>query len=235
MNIAIIKAGGIGSRMGAGVPKQFITVVGKPIIIYTLQAFQKHPGIDKIVVVCVKGWEELLHRYAEEYGITKLVKIVAGGETSLKSIRNGVYAIRDEFDPEDMVLIHDANRPLISQEIISDVLVESQQYGMAVAAIPCTDEIAIIQEGETNKSNQFTDHKKLYRIQTPDAYRLRIILSILDAASEEQLTKIGATNVLAIDMGYEMRFANGSETNIRLTTQEDIVHLEAMLKAKNYE
>ena len=132
-----------------------------------------------------------------------------------------------------MVLIHDANRPLVSEEIISDVLVESKLHGMAVAAIPCTDEIAMIKDGTVNRSNEFADHKKLYRVQTPDAYRLGTILKILDSATEEQLTKIGATNVLAIAQGYDMCFANGSETNIRLTTQEDITHLEAILKTRN--
>lgn len=233
MNIAIIKAGGVGSRMGAGVPKQFITVGGKPIIIYTLEAFQRHPGIDKIVVVCVKGWDDILRMYAENFGITKLEKIVEGGETSLKSIQNGVYSLRDKYDFDDMVLIHDANRPLVSEEIISDVLVESKLHGMAVAAIPCTDEVGVIKAGQPNSSKEFADHKILYRIQTPDAYRLGTILNILDSATEEQLNKIGSTNVLAIAQGYEMRFANGSETNIRLTTQEDITHLEAMLKARN--
>ncbi len=233
MNIAIIKAGGIGSRMGAGVPKQFITVGGKPIIIYTLEAFQRHPGIDRIVVVCVKGWSDILKMYADNYGISKLVKIVEGGETSLKSIQNGVYSLRDEYDANDIVLIHDANRPLISEEIISDVLVECKLHGMAVAAIPCTDEIAVIGANDPKCSTEFTDHKKLVRVQTPDAYRLGTILSILDNATEEQLRNIGATNVLAIAQGHEMHFANGSETNIRLTTQEDITHLEAMLKARS--
>lgn len=233
MNIAIIKAGGVGSRMGAGVPKQFITVGGKPIIIYTMEAFQRHPGIDRIVVVCVKGWADILQMYAENFGISKLAKIVEGGETSLKSIQNGVNSLRDEYDEDDMVLIHDANRPLVSEEIISDVLVESKLHGMAVAAIPCTDEVGVIEPGQPNSSKEFADHKTLYRIQTPDAYRLKTILNILDSATEEQLTKIGSTNVLAIAQGYEMRFANGSETNIRLTTQEDITHLEAMLKVRN--
>ncbi len=231
MNIAIIKAGGVGSRMGAGVPKQFIGVEGKPIIVYTLEAFQNHPGIDRIIAVCVKGWEDILQKYAEKYGITKLEKIVEGGETSLKSIKNGIFALGEGYDEDDMVLIHDANRPLVSEEIISDVLVESELHGMAVAAIPCNDEVAVI--NSPNTSSEFADHKKLYRIQTPDAYRLRTLKKIFDSATEEQLTEIGATNVLAIALGYEMHFANGSETNIRLTTQEDITHLEAMLKQRN--
>ena len=228
MNIAIIKAGGVGSRMGAGVPKQFITVGDKPIIVYTLEVFQTHPAIDQIVVVCVKGWEDVLRSYAKKFSITKLVKIVEGGETSLKSIRNGVFAIRDDCRKDDMILIHDANRPLVSHEIITDVLVESGLHGMAVAAIPCTDEVMI--SGNASSAREFAERKKLFRIQTPDAYSMETLLRIFESATEEQLTTIGATNVLAIDMGYEVHFANGSETNIRLTTQEDILRFEALLK-----
>jgi 2-C-methyl-D-erythritol 4-phosphate cytidylyltransferase len=228
MNIAIIKAGGVGSRMGAGVPKQFITVGDKPIIVYTLEVFQSHPSIDQIVVVCVKGWEDILGSYAQKFGITKLVKIVEGGESSLKSIRNGVFAIRNDYQKDDMVLIHDANRPLVSHEIITDVLVESGLHGMAVAAIPCTDEIMV--SDNASSAREFADRKRLFRIQTPDAYRLETLLNIFDTATEEQLTTIGATNVLAINMGYEVKFANGSETNIRLTNQEDIARFEALLK-----
>lgn len=231
MNIAIIKAGGVGTRMGASIPKQFVNVNDKPVIIYTLEAFQRHPNIDQIVVVCVNGWHDNLRSYAQKYGITKLVKIVEGGETSLKSIKNGVDSLGDDYDENDVVLIHDANRPLVSEEIISSVLAESSKHGMAVAAIPCNDEIAIINE-DGNSSDRFADHKQYRRIQTPDAYQLKTLRSIYNSATEEQLTKLGATNVLAINMGYTMYFALGSDVNIRLTTQEDIELFEALLRTR---
>lgn len=233
MNIAIIKAGGVGSRMGAGIPKQFVLVENKPVIIYTLEAFEKHPNIDEIVVVCVRGWEENLRTYASKFGITKLKKIVLGGETSLKSIKNGVDAL-EEFPDDSMVLIHDANRPLVTEDIISGVLAQAEIHGMAVAAIPCTDEVSAL--GDLNDptwSNKFVNRKELMRIQTPDAYSLGMVRSIFHNATEQQLTEIGATNVLAIKMGYTMHFALGSETNIRLTTQDDIILFEGIFHARN--
>ena len=233
MNVVIVKAGGVGSRMGASVPKQFVLVDNKPVIIYTLEAFENHPNIDEIVVVCVKGWEDNLRKYAERFHITKLTRIVPGGETSLKSIKNGIEAL-DGFSDDDVVLIHDANRPLVTQEIISDVLAQAEVHGMAVAAIPCNDEVAVIDStSEESQSNRFVNHKELIRIQTPDAYSLGMVRKLFSDATEEQLMTIGATNVLAILMGYTMHFAMGAETNIRLTTQDDITLFEAIFKARN--
>lgn len=234
MNVALVKAGGVGSRMKASVPKQFICVQDKPIIIYTLEAFEKHPNIDAIVVVCVDGWHDILRSYAEKFHITKLTNIVSGGETSLKSIRAGVKAIESVCSPEDTVLIHDGNRPLISQEIISDVLSQKAIYGSAVAAIPCTDEI-MLTDGIQFRSDQFMDRKKLYRIQTPDAYSLGMLHKLFSIATEEQLCTLGATNTLMIALGEPVYFAQGSEINIRLTTQEDILLCESLLDMKNKE
>ena len=228
MNIALIKAGGVGSRMNAGIPKQFISVNEKPVIVYTLEAFQNHPGIDEIVVVCLDGWHDVLRSYADKYGITKLTTIVSGGETSLKSIQNGVNALKGNHSPEDMVLIHDGNRPLVSQDIISDVMANCRKYGSAVAAIPCTDEVMMTKPGEL-ESDTFLDRKTLYRIQTPDAYSLKTLIYMFDTASEDQLTNLGATNTLMIALGNKVHFAQGSEVNIRLTTQEDITLFESLL------
>lgn len=227
MNIALIKAGGVGSRMNAGIPKQFIEVYGKPVIIYTLEAFEKHPSIDAIVVVCVDGWHDILRDYAKKFGITKLVKVTSGGSTSLKSIKAGLDVITAEYESDDIVLIHDGNRPMVSQDIISDVLAKCKLHGNAVAAIQCTDEV-MQNDGNAMKSREFLDHKKLYRIQTPDAYRLGEVSSVFARATEDQLTNLGATNVLMVDMGYEVYFAEGSETNIRLTRQEDIALFQSL-------
>lgn len=227
MKIALIKAGGTGQRMGAPVPKQFITIQGKPIIAYTMEQFENHPSIDEIVVVCVEGWHDILKDYAKKYGISKLHAVVNGGSTSLRSIKKGVEALK-EYSDDDIVLVHDGNRPLISQEIISDVIVQCEAYDSAVAAIPCTDEV-MITHADYHGSEQFMDRKRLFRIQTPDAYRLKILRYLFDNASEEQLDNIGATNTLMIDQGGRVHYAKGSELNIRLTTQEDIIQCEALL------
>ena len=234
MNIAIIKAGGVGSRMGARIPKQFVCVDGKPVIIYTLEAFENHPGIDEIIVVCLEGWHDILRTYAQKFHITKLTKIIDGGETSLKSIQAGVQEAAKLYGPDDTVLIHDGNRPMLSQDIISDVLAQSEMYGSAVAAIPCTDEV-MVTDGEHLESRKFLDRKMLYRIQTPDAYKLAFVSKMFAEATEEQLMTLGATNTLMIAVGETVHFAQGSELNIRLTTQEDIALFESLLEMRNRE
>ena len=134
MNIAIIIAGGVGSRMGQEIPKQFINVNDKPILIYTLEAFQKHPDIDAIEVVCIDGWEDILRAYAKQFGITKLKWVVKGGATGQESIRNGVYNLRDKCEEDDTIIIHDGIRPLVDDFVLNDVIVKAKKYGNAVTA-----------------------------------------------------------------------------------------------------
>lgn len=231
MNIALIKAGGVGSRMGASIPKQFICIQDKPIIIYTLEEFERHPNIDEIVVVCLDGWHDILRTYANQFHITKLVSIVNGGETSLKSIREGVREIQKHYSLDDTVLIHDGNRPVLTQDIISNVMAQCNLHGSAVAVIPCTDEVMMAEKG-LMESNRFMDRKTLYRIQTPDAYRLGLLVEMFDHATEEQLCTLGATNTLMIAQGKKVHFSLGSEINIRLTTGEDIMLCESLLALK---
>ena len=119
-NVALIIAGGSGNRMHQDIPKQFITVNERPVIVYTLEPFEKHPEIDAIAVVCIEGWEQVLWAYARQFNITKLQYVVPGGKNGQASIRNGVYELEKHFKPEDLVLIHDAIRPMVSAEIISE-------------------------------------------------------------------------------------------------------------------
>ena len=139
MNIALVLAGGMGSRMGQDIPKQFIHVHNKPIIIYTLLALQNHQEIDRIQVVCIDGWEKVLAGYAEQFNITKLQHVIPGGKNGQDSIRNGVFELEKHFDKEDIVLIHDAIRPLVSAEIISDNIRVAREYGNAITVIPCAE------------------------------------------------------------------------------------------------
>ena len=141
MNIALITAGGTGTRMHQSIPKQFLTVNERPVIVYTLEAFQRHPGIDAIAVVCIEGWEQVLWAYANQFNITKLKHIVHGGSTGQESIRNGLMELEKHYSPDDIVLIHDGNRTMVSQDIISDCIVTAKRFGSAIAAIPCVEAV----------------------------------------------------------------------------------------------
>ena len=133
MTTAIIIAGGSGSRMGQDIPKQFINVYDKPILIYTLEGFQKHPQIDAIEVVCLEGWHDVLWAYSKQFGIDKLKWIVSGGKTGQESIRNGVYNLEGVLSDDDIVIIHDGIRPLVDEIVLTDVILKAKKYGNADA------------------------------------------------------------------------------------------------------
>ena len=135
MNIALIIAGGRGMRMGQEIPKQFLTVYDKPVIAYTMEAFEKHPDIDVIAVVCVEGWESILGAYARQYHITKLKHIIPGGANGQGSIRNGVFELEKHYAADDLVLIHDAIRPMVSQDIISGCIATAREHGSAIVEV----------------------------------------------------------------------------------------------------
>ena len=132
MNIAIIIAGGSGQRMGQDIPKQFINVYDKPILIYTLESFQNHPMIDAIELVCKEGWEDIIWAYAKQFNINKLKWIVSGGLTGQESIRNGVYNLEGKCCEDDNIIIHDGIRPLVENSVLSDVIIKCDDFGNAV-------------------------------------------------------------------------------------------------------
>ena len=136
MNIALILAGGSGNRMGQDIPKQFIHVDNCPVIVHTMLAFQKHPDINAIAVVCLRGWETVLSSYAHQYNVTKLRWMFPGGANGQESICNGIYGLKNiDVKDDDLVLIHDAVRPLVSQSIISSNIATCKHYGYALSLI----------------------------------------------------------------------------------------------------
>ena len=229
-NIALIIAGGSGNRMHQDIPKQFITVNEKPVIVYTLEAFEKHPEIDSIVVVCIQGWEQVLWAYAKQFNITKLQCIVPGGENGQSSIRNGVFELEKKFDKDDLVLIHDAIRPLVSAEIISDNIRVANQYGNAITVIPCAE--AMLQTDDGVESVGSYPRDRLNRTQTPQEFRIGDICDLHRRALEAGITNSVASCTLMIEMGEKVYFSAGSEKNIKLTTVEDIDIFKALLVAK---
>lgn len=232
MNIAILTAGGIGSRTHQDLPKQFITVDNKPIIIYTLEAFQQHPNIDEIYVACLEGWNLVLEAYAKQFNITKLKKIVIGGATGQGSIYNALKAIREDHTEDDIVvLIHDGNRPMVSQDIITDNIVKQSIYGSAVTVIPTAEVVFVSKDGES--SNEALNREELWRTQTPHAYRFDELWNVHCQALKDGVTNTAASCSLMQKYGYTTYFSKGSEKNIKITTVEDIEIFKALLNARN--
>ncbi len=230
MNIALIIAGGVGQRMGQDIPKQFINVFDKPVIVYTLEAFQKHPDIDAIEVVCLDGWHEVLYAYARQFGISKLDNIVSGGKNGQDSIRNGLYDIAKRHDDNDIVLIHDAIRPMISQDIISDNLRVCKMYGNAITVVPCT--AAMLKTHDSVSSEEQVPRDNLKTTQTPQTFFLKDILSAHREALEKGITSSVASCTMYIELGKTLYMSAGSEKNLKLTTTEDIEIFKALLNAK---
>ena len=233
MNIALIIAGGSGQRMGQEIPKQFINVYDKPVIIYTLEAFQNHPQIDEIAVVCIEGWEGFLQAYANQFGITKLRHVVPGGENGQGSIRNGVFELEKHCAPEDIVLIHDAIRPMVSPEIITDCIQKTRKYGSAIATIPCAEAMMQTEDGRVSTGSY--PRANLRRTQTPQGFPIGRICDLHRRALAAGVTNSVASCTLMIEMGEQVHFSAGSEKNVKLTTVEDIDIFKALLKAKRSE
>ena len=230
MNIAMIIAGGSGQRMNQDIPKQFINVNDKPVIVYTLEAFQRHPYIDAIAVVCLEGWQEILKAYSKQFNITKLKWVITGGGNGQESIYNGIQTIKDDCQDDTMVLIHDAIRPLVSQEIISDCISKCKLYGSAVTVIPCVEAV-LFSENHVD-SEQTIDRSTLLRTQTPQAFYLSKLLWAHQEAEVRGVVNSIATCTLMIELGEKVSFSTGSEKNIKLTTTDDIEIFKALLQSK---
>lgn len=233
MNIALIIAGGAGNRMHQDIPKQFLTVNEKPVIVYTLEAFQKHEEIDVIAVVCIQGWENMLLAYAKQFNITKLKLVVPGGECGQASIRNGLFELEREYEEDAIVLVHDAIRPMVSADIITDCIEKTKKYGSGIASIPCAEAMLVTED--QMKAGQVFVRDNLKRTQTPQGFPLKRICEIHRAALDKGIVNSVASCTLMIEMGQEVYFSKGSEKNIKLTTVEDIDIFKALLMAKRSE
>lgn len=218
---AILTAGGVGSRVGSDIPKQFIHVQDKPVIAYTMQAFQRHPSVDGIVVSCLGGWEQVLGAYARACGISKLLGIVTGGRTNQESIRNALGGLREAAGDDDLVLIHDGNRALVSQEIISNALAVAERFGSAVTAIPCTEVIARRDAGDDTVSHETIRRECLARTQTPHVMRLGE-LEALHGRAEADGVDSAALPELMVRYGMTVHLSPGDEMNFKITTPSDL-------------
>lgn len=231
MVIAVVIAGGSGTRMGYEIPKQFINVYDKPILFYTLDAFQQHPMVDAIELVCLGGWEMVASAYAKQFNITKLKWIVTGGNSGQESIRNGVYNLEGICAPTDTVIIHDGIRPLVDESVLNDVIIKCEQYGNAVTSMPYNEQIFIKDDEYT--TTRYIPRETLMRVATPQAYRFDLLDEKYHEAFEKEIGIYGSsyTNTMMVELGVRLYFAAGSDKNIKLTTKGDLDLFKAYLKA----
>lgn len=227
MNIALLTAAGSGARMHQDIPKQFLHIGNKPIILYTMEAFQRNPQIDAILVVTLDTWKDFVWTYAKQFGVTKLRWVVSGGATGQESIFNGLKTLEHNCEPTDAVLVHDGNRPLVSDDIIADSLSIFKKYGSAVAAIPCVE--AVFKSVDGQASNISIPREELFRTQTPHTYTLEKLLWAHAEAEKQGIKNTAASCTLMQALGETVYLSKGSEKNFKLTTLEDMDIFRAFL------
>ncbi len=231
MNIPIILAGGVGSRVGADRPKQFIEVFGKPILVYTIEAFQNHPEIDAIEVVCIKSHIDYLKELIDEYSLTKVKWICEGGEDFQHSVINGVNNLKGKINDDDIVLVHYGASPFISDEIISDAIRVCKEKGNSVPAMPSP---ILMGTNDGDKSTKWVDRDKVLMLTSPQCFNFAYVCQLYEEAIEKDLIdKVEPhTTTLMYEMGREIYPSKTNQTNIKITTAEDIDLFRGYVMAK---
>ena len=230
---AMLFAGGSGTRMKSqDIPKQFLEVEGKSIIIRTTEHFEKHPEVDKIVIVCKADWIDELNRQLEQYKMQKVVAVIAGGNTGYESIHNGVMEVSKFSKPEDLILICDGVRPMLSHELISNCINLTKEYGTAVPVTPSIDSLLFSENGKTcGKSYQ---RSSMFITQAPQGYTMERILWAHQEAEKRGITNPVSSSELFIELGEEVRLFIGERNNIKVTTPEDLETLRAYFYYQHY-
>lgn len=231
MNIAVIFAGGSGSRMHtASRPKQFLDLNGKPIIIYTLELFDNHPLIDAIVVACVEDWIPFLEKMLRKFEITKVVKIVPGGGTGQDSIYNGLLAAEQVARGDDAtVLIHDGVRPLITERTITDNIAKVGECGTCITCVPATETLVV---SHADGSLEIPERSASLIARAPQSFRINDILAAHRHALSDNRHDFIDSCTLMSHYGYKLATIIGPMENIKITTPTDFFVLRAMVKAR---
>lgn len=227
-HIAIILAGGVGKRMGGAMPKQFLSLNDKPVIVYTLENFQRNENIDGIVIVCVEDWINHLKEILDEYKISKIVSVIKGGETSHDSTRNGIFFLKNILDDNDQIIIHDAARPILPQAAINEMLRVSHEKGNASLAIPCHETVLFSEDSKSG--NKELDRSSIMRVQTPQAYNYKFIYELYEQAEKDNKHDFIYADLVAIYYGKRIYFSKGFTNNIKITRKEDIPLCKSLMK-----
>lgn len=229
MNVAVILAGGVGSRVGANIPKQFIEIYGKPVLAYTIETFQKHPLIDAIEVVCIKSYIEYMDTMREQFELTKMKWVTEGGATFQESVLNGVSFLKDKLQREDIVLVHFGASPFIEEEIITDAIRVCKEKGNAISSTDFYLLSGLKDKTESvtdpgNASSTYINRDTIACMSTPHAFQYGFITDLYKEAIETGVinTVEPHTTTLMYKMGKKIYFSKGSQLNIKITRKEDL-------------
>ena len=228
MTTALIFAGGTGQRMNSRTkPKQFIEIHGKPIIIYTLEHFEYHEEVDDIIVVCLETWIDKLKSYLHRFAITKVYEIVPGGDTGHDSIYNGLLALKKKANPNDIILIHDGVRPLITEELISENIRTVKKYGNAITVEPSRE--SVIRSFDGNFVSSVPTLNQMYVAKAPQSFYFNDILQLYNKAQEDGFKSIDSAHLMSI-YSKSMHMVKSTRNNIKITEPADYYLFRALCK-----
>ena len=228
----IIIAGGVGSRLGAPVPKQFVEVLGKPVIAYTMDFFQNHSEIDGIELVCVDGYQDHLKNIVDKYGISKVIKIVKGGSEYERSIMNGVAGLEGIAKSEDVIMIHWAASPFLSDDIISDNIRVCKEKGNTISA---SYSYLLYGSNDGDCAKKAINRESFMTLSAPHSFKYCVITDLYKQVEERKLFETieeHHTTVFMAELGIPLYFSKGSHTNIKITTKEDLELFEGYVLVK---
>ena len=227
-NVVVILAGGKSGRNLQNIPSQFINVQGKPILVYCMEAYQAHPSIDDIYVVCLRGWESIVKAYAAQHGISKLRDIIPGGSSGMLSLKNALDHIGKIYDPRDLIIVQESTRPMIATETISKLLLVGAEKGSATI---CHSMNEYVQFSVSGEKPRYIDRNTTIALQSPEAHRLSLMHEVFAQAARRQhpLTETCFT-MLLYNLGYKINFIENGVNNIKIIREEDIASFSAMIK-----
>lgn len=231
-NIAIVLAGGKSIRNQQNIPNQFINILGKPVIVYCLEAYQAHPAIDDIYIVCLKGWEQIVNAYAEQFHITKLKGLIPAASSGILSVKNGLEYVKNLYSEDDVVIFQESTRPMVSVDMISKLLQACYENGSANICQGMKDYVQFTcNEGTVD----YIDRNTLVSLESPEAYRIGIITDVFaDAEKKQHPLNESCCAMLLFNLGYNINFIEGSVNNIKIVRQEDIAICEGILRNRKY-
>ncbi len=220
MNIAVILAAGVDPNFQMNIPKQFVNVNNRPVVVYTMEQFQKHPEIDAIMVACLAGWEKMIEAYARQFGIDKLQWIITGGSDGQETSRLATEKLVEVGHDNDVIILHDGIRPLVTEEIISDSIRVCRKNGMGIAAVYSMDNVMLTDGGKIGMET--IPRHTFRRIQTPQTYRLGDLKQFHEEAATSGVHGQVDTNNMVSRLGKQVSLSKGADLNIKINTVEDV-------------
>ena len=227
-SVAVILAGGKSSRNQQNIPNQFINILGKPVIAYCLEAYQNHPSIDDIYIVCLRGWEHITVALTEQYNITKFRGLISGASSGILSVCNAIDELKNHYKEDDVIVFQEATRPLVSYDMISKLLSNCYEYGSANLCQPMNDYLQFSIDGN---NVEYVNRESTVCVQSPEAYRFNVIIDVFKNAEEKKfpLTE-SCCAMLLHNLGYKTNFIYSDVNNMKIVRQEDVAIATALLK-----